>query len=394
MIFTYNVLSILEDDTDYPMQVLDDALSAAPSPSSQVERPRFSSPTLVHHTSSTRNVPIPMRDGSAIPHAQSFPLRSGPTLGKIKIPPKRRSARIRTKAEIAEAARVATPSPPPSADPPGNLGLYDDSDDCDDIRRDENGLLADNTDSGEETMPVDKTSSNSSHSSEDSEKWFPSYAPPVKTSYDPPTSPDTVYTSSHSNWIVRVILTLVALLHTKHHLSFRACTLLLSVLSLLLLSLGVIQLTEPMPTTLHTVIKRLDLGDRFTIFPICSTCHRIFEPNVNVNILCPDCDTAIFKPLSATLFERITGRKAHRPPPVAAAPIQVLSSLLADFLSSPEIETSCSEWKTRKETPGELHDMPDGRIWKNLRGHDGEPFFNKTDQSSELRLGVTLSLDW
>jgi hypothetical protein len=96
--------------------------------------------------------------------------------------------------------------------------------------------------------------------------------------------------------------------------------------------------------------------------------------------------------MSATLFERITARKAHCPPPVAAAPVQVLSSLLADFLSRPGIEESCNKWKTRQTAPGELHDMPDGRIWQGLKDHGGGLFFD--DGTSELRLGVTLSLDW
>lgn len=363
--------------------------STPPSPSPQV-RARYSTPTLVHTPPSTRKTPIPLREGIPIHQAHAFPLKSPAppvrTAGIIRIPPKRRSARIRI------AADLKVEDPPPVQSAPvetRGLGMYDNPEDFDEVQL---NLPSD----GEPLPPSDKDSSadTSDSDTEMSAVAAPSYAPPVCESYPAPRSPGEVFLASHSNWVVRTLLTLVAFLHTKHHMSFRACGLILFILNILLTASGIIQPSEPMPVTLQTVIKRLDLEDRFTVYPVCSSCHHIFEPNVDADTICPECDTAIFKPVSAALFERITGRKPHPPPPVMAAPIQVLSSLLSDFLSRPDMENGCLDWKHRTEIPGELHDMQDGEIWKTIIGNDGKCFFDPEDDSDELRIGVTLGLDW
>ena len=53
-------------------------------------------------------------------------------------------------------------------------------------------------------------------------------------------------------------------------------------------------------------------------------------------------------------------------------------------------------WRSRVRRDGELLDIVDGEIWKNVRAPDGTLFFdNSPDHASkdELRIGVTLGFD-
>lgn len=95
----------------------------------------------------------------------------------------------------------------------------------------------------------------------------------------PSLSPRTVYTESHPLWYVRVILLLVAYLHTHHHVTFRAADLTLLTLRTLFVALNLIDQRDRMPRTLTTTMKRLDLTDKFYILIECATCRRLFHPD-------------------------------------------------------------------------------------------------------------------
>ena len=88
---------------------------------------------------------------------------------------------------------------------------------------------------------------------------------------------------------------------------------------------------------------------------------------------------------------------APAPVPELCAPIQPLSSLLVEFLSRPGMEEVVEKyWKTRPKSPaGQRSDIMDGDLWKSLEGPDGKLFFDaEGDKSGELRIGVTLGIDW
>lgn len=206
-----------------------------------------------------------------------------------------------------------------------------------------------------------------------------------------------IYEGSHSLWFVKLVLAFVALLHTRHNVSFRACNLLLFCLHNIFIGLGLLPLRDSMPLSLTTVFKRLDLGDRFVIYPTCASCHRIFQINIPKHSMCPSCKIALLKPLSSSLFRRLTGKKAPPPAPAFSAPIQPLSSLLVDFLSRPEVEPELAGWRTRAWRQDEYKDISDGDVWRTLHGQDTCLFFDPSDcetPKTELRLGVTMAFDW
>ncbi|EIW80125.1 hypothetical protein CONPUDRAFT_155484 [Coniophora puteana RWD-64-598 SS2] len=303
----------------------------------------------------------------------------------------RRAARVRAAPigydsdddiDALPAPRVAQPL----AD--DGLGLYDDSDGGEDIH---NNPLLHTQAVGENGEPVEDTTRPTNAMPPP-----PTLALDTPPRYDPPIDPRAVYLGAHTSWVARLFIFLVAFLNAKHHLPFRACNLLLHCCVPILRTLEVIETDDnDFPQTLNTVIRKLDLQDRFTVFPICAGCHRLFPTSTPVNAVCPACDKRLYKPVSNSIFRRITGQPAKPPPPVCAAPFQLPSHLFADFLAQPGNEAACELWKTRQPATDQLHDISDGRVWNEAKAPDDTPFFSRTGgDQGELRLGITISLDW
>lgn len=207
--------------------------------------------------------------------------------------------------------------------------------------------------------------------------------------------PHEIYKSSHEFWFVRFALMLVAFLHIRFNIPFRACNLALFSLNAVLLALKVFSVETSVPTTLVTLLNRLELQDRFTVFPICEVCHRFFKKGIPTDATCPDCDCPLFRASLPPLLSGILLRKAPDPLPNLCAPMQPLSSLLVEFLSRPGIEDIVETyWKQRERKTGQQLDIMDGELWQSLEGPDGKLFFDPNDQSGELRIGVTLGIDW
>jgi hypothetical protein len=74
-------------------------------------------------------------------------------------------------------------------------------------------------------------------------------------------SPLDSYCKAHQNWFVRLIFLLVAVLHTRHHVPFCACSLLLFTLSLIFSHLSLTLSEARIPFTLDTVLFKLNLED-------------------------------------------------------------------------------------------------------------------------------------
>jgi hypothetical protein len=236
-------------------------------------------------------------------------------------------------------------------------------------------------------LPNDPTAQSHEHDSQ-----RPESGPVGQDPIPAPRQPIDAYNSSHSLWFVRVVMLLVAVLHTRHHLSFRGCSLILSCLSVIFLALQVIPVSNRMPISFPTVLHKLDLNDCFITHPICHSCHAIFTPDVDKKMSC--CGQRIFSDPDETYFERMLGRPLPPPTPITSAPVQLLSGALPDFLNRGSNEKSCEFWKRDKVRPGKRTEIWHGDVWGSIKGCDRRPFFEAQETSDELRLGVTLSLDW
>ncbi|KAJ6459894.1 hypothetical protein C8R45DRAFT_800584, partial [Mycena sanguinolenta] len=218
--------------------------------------------------------------------------------------------------------------------------------------------------------------------------------PPMGTNHD----------TLHPQWYVRATMYLVAFLHTQHHVTFRACAQILTALDSIFSALvSKLSGRMRMPTTLKTVFSRLGIEDRFVVYPVCYVCHRIFDSDTSPTIFCPDCDVEIFRPAPRHLFHRMgldesvpgdeTDNVTVHREPYLIAPIQLLSQALEDIFARPGMVFTVNAWKARVQVAGELRSMQDAKVWKEIKGHDGQPFFFGASSKHEVRLGVTFSLD-
>ncbi|KAK6996364.1 hypothetical protein R3P38DRAFT_2565973 [Favolaschia claudopus] len=207
---------------------------------------------------------------------------------------------------------------------------------------------------------------------------------------------------------IRCLIYLVAVLHTKHHASYQECALILKALGFILRRLPGNLLTgdeDDIPKTLTTVFNRLGLGDKFKIHPICHVCYRIFTGDEGTTF-CPTCLVEIYRPRGRQLFRRLFGAglggddneddlgfNPQRTPNLVQ-PIQSLADGLREFLARPGMVDAINKWKTRQVDPDELKSIQDGNAWKTVKGPDGRSFFFHGDSGNEIRLGLSMSLDW
>lgn len=212
----------------------------------------------------------------------------------------------------------------------------------------------------------------------------------------------------HPQWYIRAIIYMVAILHTRHRVTFRASALILIGLGFIFSALaGDLIGAVAIPRTLTTIFARLDIKDGFVVHPICFRCHRVFDVDVGPSTFCPDCNEEIFGTANQDEFNgwedrdidsgsddaSASGRSKKRNPHVVA-PIQLLSTALRNFFKRREMISAVTSWKKRPRNHRDFQCMQDGDVWNTIKGPDGDPFFSRSEHEKEIRLGVSLSLDW
>ncbi|KAK7059287.1 hypothetical protein R3P38DRAFT_2495736, partial [Favolaschia claudopus] len=206
----------------------------------------------------------------------------------------------------------------------------------------------------------------------------------------------------HPEWYVRCVIYLVAFLHTRHRVTFRAAALILVCLSFLVSFFvgNVVDLANAIPETLTTAFHRLNIEDNFTIHPTCFHCHYLFDPAVDPDTFCPDCDHELFgSPFDEFDDDDIDVESSETPrttklKPQLVSPVQVLSAGLKEFFKRPGMVNAVNSWKTQSSVEGELTCIQDGNVWKEMKDANGASFFYGSDADEEIRLGVSFSLDW
>ncbi|KIO17808.1 hypothetical protein M407DRAFT_32505 [Tulasnella calospora MUT 4182] len=158
-----------------------------------------------------------------------------------------------------------------------------------------------------------------------------------------------------------------------------------------------------MPISLATAIKSLRLNDQFAVYPTCPTCHRIETATIPTAELeaftCPACDTELFSSSSAyhyfsTLLDPVDAPASwSRPQPKMVVSYRSIPALLSEFLSRDGMVENMDTWRVKDRVQDRLRDVMDGRIWKELQGPDGKPFFGD-HCPDELRVGLVIHLDW
>lgn len=227
----------------------------------------------------------------------------------------------------------------------------------------------------------------------------PAYPTPQEKVYEPLESPADVLADASPYWFWRIILIVTTYLHLHYHLPHRACTLLLKVLSAIFVAFRALEAGERVPVTLTTTFNRLNLGDNFSIYPLCPLCKRVYPADNTAPKQCTVCKTSLFSRISTPVPNMPPTSDEHtekRGKAILQSPIRTLSSSLVAFLNRPGIEDAIDEWRSYIPENGKLKTMMDGEVWKSIKGHDGKLFFDNSpdrENSDELWIGITQGFD-
>lgn len=184
------------------------------------------------------------------------------------------------------------------------------------------------------------------------------------------------------------IQSVVTWLSTRHSLARVACTTLLWFFGALLLVLGFGSLSRELPKTLGTVHRRLGTDPPIVLLPTCSICQTVY-PRTRSLTACPRCNNDLYRNLKSS--SRI---------PVRKYPTHALEPQLRALLARPGMAGLLDGWRTLPRSPETMQDIFDGDVARKLKAPDGSLFFRNTPEDrlagpdGELRIGVTLGLDW
>ena len=215
------------------------------------------------------------------------------------------------------------------------------------------------------------------------------------------------------NAVVRLIIMFVMTWKIMHNLSDAAVSVLFSFLKQLLeLVAGIVQcktlktIAELLPRSLYMIRKYLGVNrDDFEKFIVCPKCSSCYKPEDCVRTLSNGrkkgerCSFVEFprhprrtqrKPCGALLFKTI--RSKHGELILKAKRVFCYRSVkktLEEFLKRPGFADKCEQHKKCPRDPNLLGDIYDGRVWKNFKNAEGEPFFDAPNT-----FGCMLNLDW
>ncbi|EMD33478.1 hypothetical protein CERSUDRAFT_57200 [Gelatoporia subvermispora B] len=200
----------------------------------------------------------------------------------------------------------------------------------------------------------------------------------------------------HPHPAIFLLYLLVVWLHTQWHVPFRACNAILVVFSAILLSLGT-PVNPPIFTSLPGIISALHVEPKFRTLPVCPSCMQVYPDTIPINALCDTCRLPLFvtEPTPAESRQGRTTRRVRKAR--LRFPFKSLETQLTAMLQVPGMETTCEQWRDKAREEGIWRDIFDGAIIRELKAPDGTPFFEapKDDRKpADLRLGVTLGVDW
>ncbi|KIM79981.1 hypothetical protein PILCRDRAFT_89847 [Piloderma croceum F 1598] len=149
------------------------------------------------------------------------------------------------------------------------------------------------------------------------------------------------------------------------------------------------------PIAVGAVLSTMQLEPEFQVLPVCPNCLEVYPLQADGPTICSRCNSFIYKATPAN-----TLRNANNPPtPLLRFPYKTIESQLINILAVPGVEAELDKWRTRTWTPGKYGDIFDGDVPKNLKGHDGLPFFRniinavENGPNGELQIGLTLGVD-
>jgi hypothetical protein len=191
---------------------------------------------------------------------------------------------------------------------------------------------------------------------------------------------------------------LVAWLHTTCKLAFSACGAVLFVVTHILACSGGVApnlLKSGTPyLSLRSVLDNLGVEPVFQVLAVCPKCQEPHPAAIKGPSSCVRCASPLFKEIRSHDQRRSQPHVKFQP--FIQCPSMSIESQLRAILAIPGMEDEMESWRHVSRKSGEYHDMFDGRVAKDVKGPDGQPFFQNPacEGSSELRVGAVLGFDW
>jgi hypothetical protein len=164
------------------------------------------------------------------------------------------------------------------------------------------------------------------------------------------------------------------------------------------LSLSALSAHSRPPLTLNTTLKHLGLIDQFRVLPTCTKCWHMYPSTSAPDLKCSVCQIPIFWPIHGSgdnVESPILESRPLKVKPILVTPTWPISEQLKSFINQLGVEEALDAWWTWKHHSHKLMDISDGRIWNEIRGHDGQLFFeNGSDKPDPDELCLTLTMNF
>ena len=158
-----------------------------------------------------------------------------------------------------------------------------------------------------------------------------------------------------------------------------------------------IELMRNFPHDLRSVRRAFNVEAKTETYAACPKCSCTYKPTLDGGVVAypSDCTWKEF-PTSKECGEPLMNSRIVRGEsvrfPNQPFVVQDFDGFLANLLSRPGVEEALDQGTVLLQQE-ELHDIKDGRGVQDLRGPDGQPFFDNLKRG-ELRLAWSLSVDW
>jgi hypothetical protein len=155
------------------------------------------------------------------------------------------------------------------------------------------------------------------------------------------------------------------------------------------------------PTSIYMAKKKMGIPKIFQ-FAACNKCHKLYDFNEIVKTTeIPSCSFVNYPNHSMQRFRQMCGNPLTRNidsnnnpifRPIMTFPLINIKQQLSLFFCRKDFEMSCRKWAERKNETEALFDIYDGRIWKEFKDGNTEPFFTK--EYADSHIGLMLNMDW
>lgn len=212
---------------------------------------------------------------------------------------------------------------------------------------------------------------------------------------DEPKRPNT--TNDNHTWILLWLLEY----QQRYKISNIAMDSLLKFLSLFLSTIDESKFSS-FPSTLYMVKKRLGITTKMIQYAACNKCHKLYNinelldknevqtcsfinyPNHTIQRFRKKCDNPLTKGIGSNNEQNFR--------PIMTYPLVNVKQQLTLFFGRKDFEMLCRKWTERRNQTETLFDIYDGRVWKEFKDDNDDPFFIK--EYADTHLGLMINMDW